>query len=430
MAAPLTNFKAAGEDISDIYVDTDTILDNLNGAISSTWLSEDGLNEIVNRSLWSWGTNTNGELGANSIVSRSSPVQVGTASEWFRVAAGGSTAGFSLGIKPNGSLWSWGQGDVGSLGSNAITSRSSPVQVGALTNWSSLGRISGFSSFAIKSDGTLWSWGRNLDGVLGQSTAATVSRSSPVQVGTLTDWKQVSSAEFVTQSPLNPPNFIRRQVGVTLAVKTDGTLWAWGAPFLTTFFSADSSTTFDQTGALGLNDNIARSSPVQVGALTNWKSVSVGGAGGTAIALKTDGTLWSWGIGSILGLNDNIARSSPVQIGTSTDWKQAIATSVGPAFAIKNDGSLWAWGPNTNGYLGLNDVVDRSSPVQVGTLTNWKYVDNRFAIKTDGTLWGWGINTNGVLGDNSVIARSSPVQIGTLSDWKYITGIFHTLALK
>lgn len=427
MAAPLTNFKAAGEDISDTYVDTDTVLSNLNGAIPSTWLSEDGLNEIVNRSLWSWGLNSSGELGANSVVPRSSPVQLGTASEWFKVVA---SNGFSMGIKPNGSLWTWGIGSVGNLGSNAIANRSSPVQVGALTNWSSFGLISGLTSFAIKSDGSLWSWGRNVDGVLGQSTAATVGRSSPVQVGTLTDWKQISSAEFVTQQPLNPPNFIRRQVGVALAVKTDGTLWAWGAPFLTTFFSADSSTSFTQSGTLGLNDTIARSSPVQVGTLTNWKSVSVGGAAATVIALKTDGTLWSWGIGGALGQNDNIARSSPVQIGTSNDWKQAMATAIGPVFAIKNDGSLWAWGPNTNGYLGLNDVEDRSSPVQVGTLTDWRYVSNRFAIKTDGTLWGWGSNTNGVLGDNSVIARSSPVQIGTLSDWKHVSGISHTLALK
>ena len=126
-------------------------------------------------------------------------------------------------------------------------------------------------------------------------------------------------------------------------------------------------------GQVGLGDVVYRSSPVQVGSLTNWKSVS-GGVNHTA-ATKTDGTLWTCGYNAYgqLGLGNTISRSSPVQVGSLTNW-QSVSCGYSYTAATKTDGTLWTWGSNGSGALGLGDSTSRSSPVQVGSLTNWKSV--------------------------------------------------------
>jgi alpha-tubulin suppressor-like RCC1 family protein len=343
---------------------------------------------ILARELYSWGLNTNGQLGQNTITNLSSPVQVGALGDWSQVSAGNN---FSAAIKTNGTLWSWGLNTNGQLGQNDVIARSSPVQVGALTDWSQVSAANNFC-VAIKTNGTLWSWGDNGSGQLGQNIAVATDRSSPVQVGALTDWAQVSTANFHCA-----------------AIKTNGTLWSWGD---------------NGEGQLGQNTITNLSSPVQVGALTDWAQVS--GGQNFCAAIKTNSTLWSWGYNGNgrLGLNDvNIRRSSPVQVGALTNWTQV---SAGATFcaAIKTDGTLWTWGLNTNGRLGLNDGIARSSPVQVGALTDWSQVSAGFsfcaAVKTNGTLWSWGQNNNGQLGQNNVINRSSPVQVGSLTTWSSI----------
>ena len=111
--------------------------------------------------------------------------------------------------------------------------------------------------------------------------------------------------------------------------------------------------------------------------------------------------------------------SSPVQIGALTTWSKVVGQGYS-CFAIKTDGTLWSWGLNTNGQLGQNDTVNRSSPVQVGALTTWLQTTGSnecIAQKTDGTLWSWGLNTNGQLGQNDTVNRSSPVQVGAATNW-------------
>ena len=137
--------------------------------------------------------------------------------------------------------------------------------------------------------------------------------------------------------------------------------------------------------------------------------------------------LWGTGLqggqglgGYSIGTNDNLDRSSPAQVGTDTDW--SYIASGRTSFAIKTSGSLWAWGDNTAGQLGNNatDANIRSSPVQLGVLTNWKKVVAEYtvvALKTDGTLWTWGRNNDGQLGLGDRVFRSSPTQVGNLSTW-------------
>lgn len=335
--------------------------------------------------LFSWGQNNLGQLGHNDTVYRSSPAQVGALSTWSQIATG---LAHTVATKTDGTLWSWGKNTPqGQLGLNDTVNRSSPVQIGALTTWYQVAAGSNHS-LAIKTDGTLWSWGYNSSGPLGLGN--TVYRSSPVQVGALTTWYQVAAG-----------------ITFTIAIKTDGTLWSWGK---------------NPYGQLGLNDTANRSSPVQVGALTTWSKIAAGGY--QTFAIKTDGTLWSWGFNNYGQLGLNIAsgnRSSPVQVGLLTTWSQIAGGQI-HTLATKTDGTLWSWGYNSSGRLGLGDTDRRSSPVQVGALTAWSQVaggeSSSFSIKTDGTFWSWGNNGSGRLGINLYSGnRSSPVQVGSLTTW-------------
>ena len=339
------------------------------------------------KSLWMWGPNSFGQLGDNTTTNRSSPVQTITfGTDWKQIDC--AVGYYTTAIKNDGTLWAWGYNGFGQLGDNTTTQRQSPVQTIALgTNWK---QVSGgyLYTAAVKNDGTLWCWGRNESGQLGDNS--NTSTSSPIQtIAGSTNWKQVSCGG-----------------SNTAAIKTDGTLWCWGV---------------NNIGQLGDNTTISKSSPVQTIALgTNWKQVSCG-SDHTA-AVKTDGTLWVWGgnyPNGSLGDNTIINKSSPVQAITfGSNWDQ-VSCSFTLTAAVKTDGTLWCWGSNMFGSLGDNTTTNRSSPVQtVAYGTDWKQVDcgngQVASIKTDGTLWTWGYNSNGELGDNTTIHRSSPVQ--TIAD--------------
>ena len=345
--------------------------------------------QYLTAGLWAWGDNYSGGLGQGDTTDRSSPVQIGSLSSWRHVASGFSNV---FAIKTDGTLWVCGYNDNGQLGigtSGSGTDISSPVQVGSLTNWKQVYGTEGKQTAALKTDGTLWTWGLNTHGTLGNGN--TVSYSSPVQVGSLTDWKQFTCGYSIG------------------AVKTDGTLWTWG----------------DNTrGQLGLGNTVKYSSPVQVGSLTNWKQVWIGLFAGAAI--KTDGTLWVWGRNDngLLGLGNNVYDSSPVQVGSLTNWRY-VSIQRTHAVAIKTDGTLWSWGYSLSGGLGTGVGGAYSSPVQISALTNWRQITTNnecsAAVKSDGTLWVWGFNLiNGQLGLGDTSNRYSPTQLGSLTSWKQV----------
>jgi alpha-tubulin suppressor-like RCC1 family protein len=368
---------------------------NLNNLVSTAFTLAE---QQSGASLYSWGSGYGGNLGLGDTNNYSTPMLVGAVNNWKTASIGSNSAA----IKTDGTLWTWGNGLNWTLGLGSTTNVSTPVQVGTLADWSSIScsyQVVG----AIKNNGTLWMWGLNSGGQLGQGATSGVV-STPIQVGTLTNWKQI----YCGYVNIGSTNFYN------IAVKTDGTLWAWGQ---NSFY-----------GYLGLGNTTSYSSPVQVGSLTNWKQVS---CGYTVAATKSDGTLWAWGrhyVGDATATN----YSSPVQVGTATNWAyvQTGGSSNGTNWwmGIKTDGSLWACGYNQTYQLGLGNTSPVSTPVQVGTLNNWKSVycssqtqyNYTFAIKTDGTLWAWGYNNSGDLGNGvyPIGQTSTPTQIGTLTNWK------------
>jgi alpha-tubulin suppressor-like RCC1 family protein len=378
----------------------------ITGGTNWSSASAGGLNTAAIKTdgtLWLWGENYQGALGDNTNASKSSPVQtVAFGTNWSSVSCGN---GFTAAIKTDGTLWMCGQNSSGQLGDNTRDNKSSPVQTIAFgTNWSSVSSVGQFAG-AIKKDGTLWMWGRNINGQLGDNTNA--EKSSPVQaVGFATNWSKVACGG-----------------NHTAAIKTDGTLWLWGNNY----------------GALGDNTAITKiSSPVQtIAGGTNWNSVACGYS--FTVATKTDGTLWTWGSGSggQLGI-DKYYKYSPSMVDSQTNWLTANSSKhTGFKAAIKTDGTLWLWGTGTNGQLGNNTVVGVISPVQtISDGTNWRSFSTGgtfcAATKTDGTLWTWGNNNNGYLGDGTRTSRSSPVQTATYgNNWNYVDcGQQHTAAIK
>ena len=335
-----------------------------------------------------WGWSDKGHLGDNANTSRSSPVLVNGDHNWTWIALGGEE-GHSSGITGNGLLFTWGSGGFGALGQNNTTHYSVPTQVGSLTDWYRSWAGANKSSMAIKTDGTLWGWGRNASGVLGLGN--TTSFSSPVQVGSLTNWESIAMGQVHT-------------AGIT----SDGKLWTWGT---------------DTSGCLGRDDD-GGNLPGQVGSATNWRNVDCGDD--TTMATQDDNTLWVWGENSNadLGIGNITDQAAPVQMGSLTNWRQASSGNF-HAVATKTDGTIWSWGLGSDGYhLGHNNTTNLSSPVQIGSLTDWLHVAvswrNTWAIKTDGTLWAWGSNANGALGDGTTTTRSSPIQIGSDTDWLQI----------
>ena len=209
--------------------------------------------------------------------------------------------------------------------------------------------------------------------------------STPISITGLTDGQSYTTT--VTAINAYGPSGISGTSNSIQAQDIAGALWAWGA---------------NSNGALGDGTTTGRSSPVQIGALTNWIKRAAGYYWN--ISAKIDGTLWAAGgnYSGVLGQGNTTNYSSPVQIGTLTDWTAEIGAGRVHFMGVKSDGSLWAIGNNSQGQLGDGSTTARSSPVQVGALTNWSKVacgeSHTFAIKTDGTLWSWGKNGNGQLG--------------------------------
>jgi len=329
--------------------------------------------------LFTWGTSTSGAIGDGFTLNRSSPVQIGSDS-WSVVSAENQTV---MAIRSDGMLFGWGYNDSGKLGNNANTNVSSPVQIGS-DSWTSVSTGSNHT-LAIKSDGTLWSWGLNFSGQLGDDT--TVSRSSPVQVGN-TSWYYIKAAESTSFAIRN----------------SDKLLFAWG-------YNLYRQTADGGAGTTGTN----KSSPTQVYSNESFEKVSMTG---TYVAgLTTEGKAFIWGnnasgqilngaIGSYYGtLFQHSLVEEPVKIANGT-WNQVSAGSI-HSVAINSDNYLYGWG-----HPAVANPVEFASWTMVTDAGPF----NTYSIRSDGLLFVGGSSVPAVPTSPSAVVK----QVGT-DTWSYVT---------
>jgi alpha-tubulin suppressor-like RCC1 family protein len=346
------------------------------------------------------GWNQNGQLGDGTGFDAPITRAISFVNEYAKVSAGERNTLF---IKTNGTMWSCGR-NVGAIGNGSFAdvSVTPPVQIGTGFTWTDVS--CGYQyGLAVRQDGTLWAWGRtDNNGSLGDGT--NTASASPIQIGTDTNWSKVYAGERHS-----------------LAIKTDGSLYAWG---------------FNDYGGLGDNTTTNRNVPTRVGDASNWASVAIGDR--HTLGIKTDGTLWAWGYNNTSQLGDGTTtnRSSPIQIGTATNWK-TVAAGYFHSIGLKTDGTLWSWGYGANSALGQGDTTTYAVPTQIGTATDWDILasskgatGHHHAVKASGAIYGWGSNSNYSIGDGTTTLRAAPVLISAPLNTVHIAdGYLHTIFL-
>jgi hypothetical protein len=296
--------------------------------------------------------------------------------ECISIAAGGP---HSLAICSDGTVWAWGRNDYGQLGDGTYANRTIPTQVVGLRDVVAV--AAGINhSLALRSDGTVWAWGNNFYGQLGDGS--TINHPIPVRVYVPGNVIAIAAGDFCS-----------------FALCSDGSVWAWG---------------LNNYGQLGDGTTIDHITPARVLGLGKIKAISTEFS--HLLALRSDRTVWAWGWNEHgqLGDGTNMDRTTPVQV-TGLSDVVAIAASFGHSLALRSDGTVWAWGDNRYGQLGDGTDTDRTAPVQVRNMSDVVSIASglahSLALRLDGSLWAWGLNNFGQLGDGTNTNRYSPVQV-------------------
>ncbi|MGX4585321.1 RCC1 domain-containing protein [Paenibacillus chitinolyticus] len=328
--------------------------------------------------VWAWGINTSGQLGDGTTTKRPLPQQVLGLDNVVKISAGGSHA---LALKSDGTVWAWGDNGGGVLGDGTTVDRKTPVQVKNLSDVTDIAAEEQAVSFAIKSDGTLWTWGsiREASG-LGKATG---HNSFPVRVPVVTNAEKISTG-----------------YGHTAVISRDGNVWIWGTNYE------------GEVGDGSSGPTNRRPDPTLVN-FPNAQMIEPGGS----LGLKKDGTLWHWGKGCITKGEGTGCKSTktPSQVSTLSNVK-TVNEHITRVLAVKEDGTIWTWGYNLSGLLGTGytdvryerdwkprQVVlsDHYTPL-TGIISGRVGRNHMLAIKNDGSVWSWGSNSNGQLGDGTI----------------------------
>lgn len=332
--------------------------------------------------IWGCGISGWGALVNTNPDFEPSFIQVGSFADVANVETGGRN---TFAIRTNGTLWGAGCNVEGALGiGSLLTIVQTFQQITTQTGWQ---KVDGnFDTTLAIRNGGVWGWGSNDTRQMGQSTPS-ASQLTPIAIGNFTDVMDV------TIGGLAP---------ACVALRSNGTLWGWGSNSTGVLMQGSSTTSVPTPTALGTD--------------TNWAKIAQGSD--HILALKTNGTLWAWGAGEFGQCGDTLPplffRNSPGQIGTDTDWVE-VAAGLKVSYGIKANGTLWSWGLHENGQLGTGATADQLFPTQVGTATNWAKIYSKWnftvGVKTDGSLWAWGNNDFGTFGNGTVESSAVPVQI-------------------
>lgn len=348
---------------------------------------------LVQSTPKSWGANGYGQLGNGLTKDSSNPVAVTFTGSLSSVRIGGA---HNVALASDGTVWTWGLNASGQLGNDTLDTKTAPIQVPSLSGIKAV-TAGGNHSLAIASDDTVWAWGLNSSGQLGNHDATLASQPSPVQVLT---------ADGVT--PLSGVTAIAAGGAFSLALKSDGTVWAWGS---------------NSNGQLGNNDLLVTTSSyavqVETSGGTPLTGVSAIAAGGShALALDGSGTIYAWGYNKFGQLGDGTITSSsfavPVVRTGITGTVTAISAGLDHSLAII-DGAAYAWGYNFYGQLGNGAALssyDANKTLQsVVGLSNISSIvatgHHCIAVDTSGKIWTWGNDTYGQLGDGTTQSRST-----------------------
>lgn len=349
------------------------------------------------------GGNHEGQLGIGTVDDQDSPVEVTNGGSWIDVSSAQEN---SCGIKTDGSLWCWGSDSEGQLGDGggAVSSLIPKIVPGGQT-WKQVSASDGGHVCAIRSNDSLWCWGENIFGEVGDGT--TTDRTTPVAVSGGGTWKSVSAGGWYT-----------------CGLKTDDTAWCWGA---------------DNFGQLGNGVSGSTTTPMAVSGGGTWKALTAG-AYATTCGLRPDNTGFCWGIGTHGGNGDGTTsdRQTPTTISGGGLWQDITPGTFGTC-GIRSGGKVYCWGSgNGSAMLGQGNPYgddDYSQPHLVIGGGQWKDLDTGddhvCGIKSDDTLWCWGTDGEGQLGNGAgSTTQYSPIQIGA-DTWKMIRpGAYHTCGIK
>lgn len=371
-----------------------------------------GKSSIIVGPIYYAGDNTNGELGNGnrSFVGGTPAIGGYSRTDWVHIAFSSlEGAPPVVAIDDSGRLWTWGRNNYGQLGQNDNIHRSSPTQIGAATNWESVAS-GGWQNTdrgmggAVNSSGQAYVWGDNYFQQITNWARTPVSfpprepTSSPCQLGT-------GSINQANNTLITSVSRLFLAGSNCYALKTNGTMYAGGRNY---------------QGGCGINYPYGDVAYEPVAGYSDWIKGSMACSGSfNGFFLRSNGLLYSAGnpIYGAMGNNESSAalKSSPVQV-LGSGYVDVIGNFYG-GMAIRSNGTLWAWGRNSYGQCGQNNIVEYSSPVQIGSLTTWEKFQNDNAperavaiIKSDGTIWGLGL-VQRIDPNYSAIEYSSPVQL-------------------
>ncbi|MCV4234646.1 S-layer homology domain-containing protein [Virgibacillus sp. LDC1] len=317
--------------------------------------------------VYSWGYGDRGQLGDGTWNTRTTPVMAKNLNHVIDIHSGVRS---SMALRQDGTVWTWGANENGQLGIGTITNVNAPVQVSGLSGIKAISGGLGYHGMALSENGTVWTWGKNDNGELGNGT--TTQQNAPVTVTGLSDVKAIAAGGYYS-----------------LALKSDGTVWAWGV---------------NGSGELGDGTTTDRYVPVQVDGLTDVIAIAAGGS--HSLAVKQDGTVWAWGSNTYGTLGDGTRthRTRPVQV-RNLQHIVAVAGGGYHSLAVDRAGNVWSWGDNSRKQLGLSSNVSSLIPVPIPGIEHVREISaggfHSVAMKKDGTVWGWGLNSGGQIGDGT-----------------------------